>query len=423
MADTDNIPGSSFTLAEEGGVTLELKGRALPYLPLTVSGRQRAEFTWYPGSPQATVQMLGPEEGEISITGYWKDRFLAGSQDAVVSTGGRKTEEDLIVDPGASGALTSVADLVAQVDSMRRAGRLIRLSWEGLVRYGHITGFTQTWNTAHDVAWSLDFAVVSQEPLAVRAVSSSQPTAADAAVASAVQAGDMAQTAATAPTAASAITDTATTLTQLPAPLALPDWLRGDKWRAGIESQGWVRATADWIQWGANSYANIAQQTTSVIQFAPNLVRDTVGFASGIVSQLSRTTGNTIDAAITEYFAVTTALGVTSQDQVPFGIQLGARSYLTQVNNIIRAVRTSNAVWRYEYTQQMQGDVGTVFIAPNNMDLRDVSTIFYGNQNQWAQLMLYNEFESSRLRAGQEVRIPADAPYGPVGSTGGGGSR
>ncbi len=409
-------PATFLTLAEEGGITLELRDRALPYRPISITGTQRAEFTWYPGSPHATVQMLGPEEGVINLQGYWKDRFILGKN--AVSVEQPQAEEVALLNPATSSV--SVADLVTVVDRMRRSGRTVKFTWDGIVRYGHITSFTQTWHNVHDCEWELEFSVISQTELQVAALTAQAVVPADIAISQTTSAAAMAELAANKPAAAG---PPSASLALRPAPLNLPDWLRGDKWRAGLESLGWVQATAEWLQWGATSYANIATQITSVVEFVPNVVRDTVGVASGIVSQVSRATGNTIDSSITEYFAVTTALGVNSQDQVPFGIQLGAKNYTTNVNNIVRSVRTNNAVARYAYTREMQGDVNNVFVAPANMDLRDVSTRFYSTPDNWSALMLYNELPSSRLEAGQEIKIPAKPNNGVVGSTGGGASR
>jgi hypothetical protein len=40
------------------------------------------------------------------------------------------------------------------------------------------------------------------------------------------------------------------------------------------------------------------------------------------------------------------------------------------------------------------------------MDLRDVSTQYYGTPDEWIRLMLYNGFNTSRLIAGDVVIVP-----------------
>ena len=63
-----------FTAAPPG--TIRLRGRALPYQGLSFGGIQRVKHTWYPGNPEASEQLLGPEEEPTTIKGMWKDLFL-----------------------------------------------------------------------------------------------------------------------------------------------------------------------------------------------------------------------------------------------------------------------------------------------------------------------------------------------------------
>ena len=81
MADQSYGTPSSFIIREITGLqrVLELQGRAMPYRGLKVGGDMRAEVTWYPGSPVGSLQILGPKEGETTIHGTWKDRFIMPS--------------------------------------------------------------------------------------------------------------------------------------------------------------------------------------------------------------------------------------------------------------------------------------------------------------------------------------------------------
>lgn len=56
--------------------TIRLRGRALPYQGVSWGGIQRVKHTWYPGNPEASEQLLGPEEEPTTIKGMWKDLFL-----------------------------------------------------------------------------------------------------------------------------------------------------------------------------------------------------------------------------------------------------------------------------------------------------------------------------------------------------------
>ncbi len=415
MADS---PASTLTLAEEGGTTLHLRDRALPYRPISITGTQRAEFTWYPGSPQATVQMLGPEEGVITLNGFWKDRFIQGTD--AVTIGDIDTEEYGLLRQalGELGGAVTAASLVNIVDGMRRNGRMVVFTWEGLTRYCHITSFTQTWHNVHDCEWSLDLSVISQEALNIAAMSQETPTPADAAAATAAQAKTAEELAGNPPAALVGAPAAAAPIEIRPTPLRPPTW--GAAIQSAIMNNELVKGLADSLNAAANGYADIATNVTSVVELPGNMIRDTIGFADELVGRFARSTTNAVDSAITEVFAVGTALGLLSQDQVPFGIQLGAKSYMNSVNNTVNVARNFNAAIRYIYTSQLQGDVESVFVAPANMDLRDVSTKFYNTPDNWWMLMLYNELPDSRLRAGQEIKIPRNPQNGVAGSTGGG---
>jgi len=49
-----------------------------------------------------------------------------------------------------------------------------------------------------------------------------------------------------------------------------------------------------------------------------------------------------------------------------------------------------------------------VFQARDGMDLRTVSTQFYGTPDEWQSLMVFNNLLSSGLVAGQVIFVPAN---------------
>ena len=126
---------------------------------------------------------------------------------------------------------------------------------------------------------------------------------------------------------------------------------------------------------------------------------------TAIVS-ISNAAGTTFDAALTEAFAVAEPLGLIQQDQVPFGIQLGAASYNRRVLNSYKSAISFCAVTRSLMADQLQTEVLKTFSAPANMDLRDVSSQFYGTPNEWRFLMTYNDLTNSKLVIGQTIVIP-----------------
>jgi len=376
---------STFSLTEAGGISLELTRRALPYLPLSISGKQRAEFTWYPGSPQATVQMLGPSEDAITISGYWKDRFLAGSGDAKVD----------------NQSVATVADLVATVDNMRRQGRQVTLTWAGLRRIGHVTSFTQTWHNTHDVEWELEFSVLSHE--ATKVAAGNTPTVNLAGIAD-----DATTTVFNARDAAFGIARDATTEgTEV---LAGRNAEFGISGPAGLNPLQQVNATLTefdtQVAVFASTLVNYVQSATALITSPSNAVRDIMATCSTAITQVSNATGTFVDSALTEWYAITSTDGI---DGVPFGLQVSGRSYQQQVKNAARSVISFCAVTRYSLGEQLQGQVQRTFVAPADLDLRDVSRQFYGTPDEWRFLMTYNGLQTSRLQGGQVIIVPQQA--------------
>lgn len=376
---------STFTLLEAGGITLDLTRRALPYLPLSISGKQRAEFTWYPGSPQATVQMLGPSEDAITISGYWKDRFLAGSGDAKVN----------------NQAVATVADLVATVDNMRRQGRQVTLTWAGLRRIGHVTSFTQTWHNTHDVEWEIEFSVLSHEDTKVAAGNTPAVNLAGIANDATTQAFNT----------RNGIFGTVRAATaQGTEVLAGRNAEFGIEGPAGLNLLQQVNAALTEFDTQATVFAstiaNYAQSATALITSPSNTVRDIIATCSSTITQVANATGTLVDSALTEWYAVVSPNGL---DGVPFGLQVSGRSYQQQVKNAARSVVSFCAVTRYSLGEQLQGQVQRTFVAPSDLDLRDVSRQFYGTPDQWRFLMIYNNLQTSRLLAGQVIIVPQQA--------------
>jgi hypothetical protein len=150
----------SFTIRELTGSkrTLRLTSRALPYRPFELSGSQRHDITWYPGSPIGTLQNLGSKEEETTIRGYWKDRFIAASANPDnPSTAFAQVSDQLGDQP-----VSLVTDLAALVDDMRRQGQVVQVTWLQQSRRGLLSKFMQRWNTNEDVEWEITFVWTSQ---------------------------------------------------------------------------------------------------------------------------------------------------------------------------------------------------------------------------------------------------------------------
>lgn len=125
---------------------IELRGRALPYRPMSFEGKQRIKTTWYPGNPVATQQVIGPTEEPTVFNGMWKDVFLGDGM---------------------------AMALVNLFDAVRRRGPLVEVSWGssvlndgagqaqvdagGYVRRGILTRFKSSPERPQDIVWEAEF--------------------------------------------------------------------------------------------------------------------------------------------------------------------------------------------------------------------------------------------------------------------------
>ena len=363
----------SLSFEEDGGIALYLNDRFLPYRPITIGGKQRAEFTWYPGSPEATVQMLGPEEDTIQLRGWWKDRFFTlNSVSVFPATNAVQVPSNLLVQ--------SVADLVQTVDNMRRMGRQITMKWSGMTRVGHIVAFRQTWHNIHDCEWEIDFAVMSQGEKTVPNVGAVQISLPDVYAEALKIAAD--------------IQDRIFEASGLPAALALSATAS-----AALNTTNLVTLAT------ANALAGVVTgYTGSVVSFSQG-VRRTVAVLTGAPGQLVTAAGASAESAATEFYSWA-AYG--SQDGAPLGTLLTAEYYTRRFGSGVKNARYNYIVTRNQVAQQaaaLEAQI-QVFVAPQNLDMRDVSTQFYGTPDYWRQLMQYNNLTDSRLTAGQRINVP-----------------
>lgn len=386
-------PATSLTIASMVGAadTLQLYARALPYRPVTFTGKQRAEFTWYPGSPIATTQMLGPEESAISLKGFWKDRFLV---DVAGSTA--------IYD---SADVGTVRDLTTLVDGMRRRGQLYKLTWDNLVRVGHITSFTQTWHNAHDCEWELEFTPLSQGDEETPVVLNNLPNVADYYQ----------------QTTAAVLTARANLRVQVPLPTQ--DALNSSLSLLPNVFFQRMEIVADFIDLTAslgptvagiiselddallalqNNAYNAAASVYDLTQTGPNAGRRIAALSAQNIAQAKRTYSTICDVAWPSVFNVAPA----DPSTVNVGSQVSMRAYQRRVRNSTRDLAYQQGTQAAAILATLNPELKAAFVAPQNMDLRDVSTQFYGSPDDWRMLLVFNKLESSRLTAGTLIWVP-----------------
>jgi len=140
----------AFTITELTGSerSIELRDRAMPYKPVSWPGEQRTEKTLYPGNPQATIQVLGPEEIDVEIRGRWKDRYI-GRGNMIVLSGW-----DSIV---SAGETPSAEQMVQVFHTLRRSGNLLEVRWGPEIRRGVLKRFEPNYHRLDVIEWTCRF--------------------------------------------------------------------------------------------------------------------------------------------------------------------------------------------------------------------------------------------------------------------------
>lgn len=397
MADS---PATPLTLESLTGIstTLTLYSRALPYRPVTFAGKQRVELTWYPGSPVATAQMLGPEEQAITLKGFWKDRFLAEAADTVGFVSGSATLD--------YAPIPTARELTQVVDDLRRTGQLYRLTWDELVRDGYITSFSQTWHNAHDCEWELEFTPISQGETVGPVGLSNLPDVAtyyyDTVNAVSTARNSLAVSVPPEPIASLYQPDLAGL--ENPTANALTISVGAEQvsvsLRAAVSTA--VQDLDDNLLRAQNAVYDTAANVTAQALAGPDAGRRLVAIASQAIGQARNTFDVVTNRAWDAVFNVTPY----PENDISIGSQIAMRAYQ-------RRVRTAVRDWEYQQTVQarvvldsLDPDLAAAFVAPRNMDLRDVSTQFYGSPDNWRAILVYNHLTTSRLVAGQLIWVP-----------------
>lgn len=376
------------------GVSLVLSDRSLPYRGYALPSAMRVQKTSYPGNPVATMQVLGSEEKETTISGYWKQRFLG--------TSARYNNSPIVF----------VADLVAQMQQIKDAGQLVEVLWGDTVRRGVITNFKPTWQYSTDCEWELEFSWSSrgQDPPENVLSSSAYLFALQSAAITASNALDAVQRLIN---AARIPTD------WLDGPLAFIDGVRDSTQivRNGVSSQlsniniavGTALQAAGALQGAAMLPADIGNALASTISNqASNIettaqsmsyrsqlaytrlwqnITATVQTADSIATDLSVSTATVVAAAKASVLYTAATIGLARHKSLGARRTLveSAADHLTIKGNGILAVYTAKA----------------------HDDLRRVSIMYYGTQSGWLDILKFNHLTSPELHAGQVILIPA----------------
>jgi hypothetical protein len=383
MAEIGSDLVTPFTIKEMTGPkrTLTLKSRALPYRPFTLEGEQRNQTEWYPGSPEATLQVYGSKENETTINGMWKDRFLNAqigvNSVATLLAFASETVDGEEVSSANESALPTARRLADAVDQIRRAGQKVEVTWLNHVRHGLLSKFTQKWHTGHDVEWEITFVWTSQgETLKDILMKDSTAT----------NIGDLPNKVGTEVTSlfkdlqnlsenilgafntiSGRIADFTDALTDTVAAI-------GDIISTPAEAMRRVAGILDGLKLSADDLIGIMQDK------ADGASLDSAG--SALRDSLERTFGDLLNLRGSHHDKVAAAKRLRD---------LCSREQQALLNSI-------------------NGPQLAVFQARAGQDLRTVALEAYGDADAWRGLMVYNNMSTGELRAGQVVFVPAQPP-------------
>ena len=153
-ASAENGQGITFS----GPRAIVLRGRALPNSPLEISGEQRRKTTYYPGNPQATIQVLGTTFGTTTISGVWKYRFIGDpTYEAYELNGFGDLSFNAAIASSEGAASRTPQQLVEAFEKLRDEGKTVLVEWNDQQRRGIISSFTARWQRSQDVEWTCEF--------------------------------------------------------------------------------------------------------------------------------------------------------------------------------------------------------------------------------------------------------------------------
>lgn len=369
--------------------TVILTARALPYPPYTLAGTQKVEVTYLAGNPIATPDVTGPEEENTEINGFWKDKFL-----------GLGAGETPIVVNGV--AVRTTREITQIMDSIRREGQLLAVTWDIHVRHGFLERFEQKWRNVHDCEWTMRFKWISQGDDPLPAVISATPNLSD------LQFGLQQEL---------NVFDAA----KLPFIPAALDWI------ANVQALGTqLTSQVESITGAASSVASTAllpfdaarrcisacssvinivkegiEDIDSRVAFSINMGEGTSGFlAQGLLQQAISGLGTQGQGQV-----ITDGRDLP-MDRLSIGERMQTYDYTYGIRRSLRSQQSIAVTNRSNLLGKAQTNILGTYTAREGDDLRDVSEIFYGTPFNWRQIMQFNDLDTAELDVGQLVLVP-----------------
>jgi len=129
--------------------TISLRGDMMPIVPFTFGGTQKLVTDYYPGNAEPTVQVLGPQEDEITIKGRLKAKHFS---DVIVGQGR---------DPDLTARIREIPqEFQKSIELIRLNGFLVQIQMGEFSRWGFIKQATFDLKTVADIQYGISFFIV-----------------------------------------------------------------------------------------------------------------------------------------------------------------------------------------------------------------------------------------------------------------------
>lgn len=357
---------SSFVIRQLTGPRRELRltGRALPYRPFTLTSTQRVEAEWYPGSPEATLTVLGTQEEESTVRGAWKDLFLG-------STGRNVAPFQVDTRPIQTARLAE-----SWLDRFRAEGQEVEVTWDMVVRRGVIKTFQRSWLTSSDLEYEITFVWSG------RAAPGTTPSATPRSVRSA---------------AGSLLDRYNELLRTMRAGFAFAKDIYGDVMAACRRVYSTITAILDTATGAADALLTPIAAARRMVSLT-SLCVDT---ANTLAETVVKVPAHELRAGFS-----TEIVGITRAAE-EFGATLTASVWRTNVAHAARALAREAAVHRAALLKNVDATLVGTYFAKDGDDLRDVARAFYNDPSGWRELMVFNGLRSAELQPQQMVLVPA----------------
>jgi hypothetical protein len=313
--------------------------------------------------------VFGADEGDCEIEGFWKDRFIGDEQTSVE---GVTLASSGVAAPAEYDGLpvTSVEELTRRVDTMRRQGQPVEVTWATQRRVGFITRFSQSWENEHDCRWKLSFEWLRQDeapPAGVYVVAQDTSSFAQRIVS---QADEVAEE------------------VVLPFPSAL-----------GVATV--LDGIAQALSFAAVAASEAAEVVASGSTSPEDASRRQIAVATGVVDACALAVV-TLGARAPE----TLVFAPSGPSTVSAGVRLLSVVKVSRIERQVRVTQRTAAAQRWIAQQQIQGTILGTWTAKQGDDLRDVSRFYYGTPDEWRRILVFNRFAVPELAIGQLVVIP-----------------